>query len=73
VTAGGEQDRLDGRLAATVGLVAENDLIGHWLQASFRLDLIPRDKLLARRQSLKLGGLNRQVAHDSGLLFALRA
>ena len=28
--------------------VAENDLIGHWLQASFRLDLIPRNKRLAR-------------------------
>jgi hypothetical protein len=29
-------------------LVAEDDFINHWLQASFRLDLIPRDKRLAR-------------------------
>ena len=29
-------------------LVAEDDFINHWLQASFRLDLIPRDNRLTR-------------------------
>ena len=29
-------------------LVADDDFINHWLQASFRLDLIPRDNRLTR-------------------------
>jgi hypothetical protein len=41
-------DRAVKPLECFTRLVAEDNLINHWLQASFRLDLIPRDKRLAR-------------------------
>ena len=41
-------DRAVKPLECLTRLVAEDDFINHWLQASFRLDLVPRDKRLAR-------------------------
>ena len=41
-------DRAVKPLECLTRLVAEDDFINHWLQASFRLDLIPWDKRLAR-------------------------
>jgi hypothetical protein len=41
-------DRAVKPLERLTRFVAEDDVISHWLQAGFRLDLIPRDKRLAR-------------------------